>query len=750
MRQILIFADKMKRILFILFVLIKSATLQAQNPATHDSTDRTIFIKDFVFSANKSQEDKSDIPQMIEIIKNKDVEFSNPQTSADMLQNTGNIFVQKSQMGGGSPMLRGFEANRVLIVVDGIRMNNAIYRSGHLQDVMMIDNMMLERTEVLFGPASVIYGSDAIGGVMHFFTKTPLLGDTSASNTKINVGLRYSSANRENTAHADINFGYRKVAFLTSITSSDFSDLRSGDVRPPYDPSFGKNNYYVIQVDSLDTLIRNFDPNIQRFTGYTQFDMMQKILFKQNSSVSHLLNVQYSNTSDIPRYDRLQQFDENGNPIFAKWHYGPQKKLSASYRTMVESEGKMFDNLNLILAVQNTDQQRISRRFKKTGLKDQLEKVMMYTVNIDFKKEVKEEHELHYGLEGTYNDVQSTAKTTDLFTAEVTPAATRYPDGGSTMMTAAAYFSHAWEISEKYILTEGIRFNSVELKSEWRDTSFFKFPFPSAEQKNNAVNGSIGFIAMPCNGWRFTLLGSSGFRAPNVDDMGKVNESSQGKIIVPNPVLKPELAYSGETGISKTFDNKVKLEGVYFYTLLKDAIVVKDAQFSGADSIFFDGIMSKVQSAQNADEAYVQGFSASFTAKFNENFSFKSSVNYTHGIYKDNINDTLVPMDHIPPVFGQTSLIHRSKRMENEFCIRYNGWKYLEDYSPSGEDNLPQATAYGMPAWYTLHVKTAIEVNHFMKLIFGMDNILDMHYRTFASGVSAPGRNFIFAIRAKI
>lgn len=750
MRQILIFAENMKKTLLISLTLINGVFLQAQDTVRKDSADRTIFMKDFVFSANKSQENKSDIPQTIEIIKSKDVEFSNPQTSADMLQNTGNVFVQKSQMGGGSPVLRGFEANRVLIVVDGIRMNNAIYRSGHLQDVMTIDNMMLDRTEVLFGPASVIYGSDAIGGVMHFFTKTPILGDTSASNTKINVGLRYSSANRENTAHADINLGYRKVAFLTSITSSDFSDLRSGSVRPPYDKPFGKCNYYVMQVDSLDTLVRNFDPNMQRFTGYTQFDMMQKILFKQNSSVSHLVNVQYSNTSDIPRYDRLQQFDGSGNPVYAKWHYGPQKKLSASYRTMIESEGKMFDDLNFILAAQSVDQERVTRRFKKTGLKDQLEKVMMYTANIDFKKEVKDEHEFHYGLEGTYNDVQSTAKTTDILTGEVTPAATRYPDGGSTMMTAAAYFSHTWEISEKYIITEGVRFNSVELKSEWKDTAFFKFPFKSAEQKNRAVNASIGFVAMPCNGWRFTLLGSSGFRAPNVDDMGKVNESSQGKVIVPNPALKPELAYSGEAGISKTFDNNVKLEGVYFYTLLKDAIVVKNDQFAGADSILYDGVMSRVQSAQNADEATVQGFSASFTADFSENFSFKTSVNYTHGVYKDKENDTIVPMDHIPPVFGQTSLIHKSKRLENEFCVRYNGWKYLEDYSPSGEDNLPQATAYGMPAWYTLNVKSAIEVNHFMKLILGIDNILDMHYRTFASGVSAPGRNFIFAIRAKI
>lgn len=741
------------------FCLLAFISFRASGQSNTDTINKIIPLNETVISANKYEEKKSDIPQTIEIIKSKEVEFSNPQTSADMLQSTGNVFVQKSQMGGGSPVLRGFEANRVLIVIDGIRMNNAIYRSGHLQDAITIDNMILDRTEILFGPASVMYGSDALGGVMHFYTKNPELvrkdsaggGDTSGANTKVNIGLRYSSANKENTAHLNLYLGYKKIAFLTGITSSDFSDLRSGSVRPPFDKSFGKCNYFVTQDTlEMDTLIRNSDPNMQRFTGYRQFDLIQKILFRQNLHVSHQFNFQYSNSSDIPRYDRLQEFQSNGNPVYAKWHYGPQKRILASLKTRILSEGKIFNDINIMLAYQDINQQRISRRFKNSNERDQREEVGVYSANIDFRKEVRKKHELHFGLEGTYNEVQSSAKTTDIFTRVETPAATRYPDGGSTMTTASVYLSHSWEISEKYILTDGIRFNYVDLKSKWKDTSLFHFPFDVAEQKNNAVNGSLGFVAMPGNDWRFTLMGSSGFRAPNVDDMGKVNESTNGSLIIPNPGLKPELAYSGEAGISKNFENKIKLEAVYFYTLLQNAIVVKDDMFNGGDSVLYDGVLSKVQSAQNADEAYIQGFSVNFMADFSENFSIKSSVNYTHGIYNDKTNDTLVPMDHIPPVFGQTTLIHRCKKFESEFSVRYNGWKHLEDYSPSGEDNLPQATAFGMPAWYTLNFKTALEINPHMKLIVGMNNILDMHYRTFASGVSAPGRNFIFAIRAKI
>jgi hemoglobin/transferrin/lactoferrin receptor protein len=94
----------------------------------------------------------------------------NPQTSADLLANSGHVFVQKSQLGGGSPMIRGFSTNRVLITVDGIRLNNAIFRGGNVHNVISINPFNIEKTEIILGSGSVIYGSDAIGGVMNFYT----------------------------------------------------------------------------------------------------------------------------------------------------------------------------------------------------------------------------------------------------------------------------------------------------------------------------------------------------------------------------------------------------------------------------------------------------------------------------------------------------------------------------------------------------------------------------------------------------
>ena len=117
-----------------------------QNESRAQETDT---LNEMVVSANRVWEKKKDIPQVIKIISNQSINDLKPMNTADLLEKTGSAFVQKSQQGGGSPVLRGFEANRILLVVDGIRMNNAIYRGGHLQNILRVDPYMLERVEVV-------------------------------------------------------------------------------------------------------------------------------------------------------------------------------------------------------------------------------------------------------------------------------------------------------------------------------------------------------------------------------------------------------------------------------------------------------------------------------------------------------------------------------------------------------------------------------------------------------------------------
>jgi hemoglobin/transferrin/lactoferrin receptor protein len=188
--------------------------------------DSTLFSKtldEVVFSANKVAEQKAKILQQISVINIKEIEALNASTTGDLLANLGTVNLQKSQQGGGSPTIRGFEASRVVLLVDGVRMNNLIYRAGHLQNIVTIDQSILERAEVLYGPASTVYGSDALGGVIHFYTKEPSLNYTSAGGY-----LRFRLPDQEKTANAILNIGGKKWACLSSFTISKFEDLRMG------------------------------------------------------------------------------------------------------------------------------------------------------------------------------------------------------------------------------------------------------------------------------------------------------------------------------------------------------------------------------------------------------------------------------------------------------------------------------------------------------------------------------------------
>lgn len=212
-------------------------------------------------------------------------------------------------------------------------MNNAVYRAGHLQNVITVDQHILERVEVLYGPASTMYGSDGLGGILHFRTRTPILS-TSEKMKISGTGLfRYSSANEEKTGHADLSLGGKKIAWLQSYSYSDFGDMKMGKNYKDKYPNFGRRSQYIETINGIDKIVNNNDDRIQRFSGYKQWDITEKLLFKQSEKISHLLNIQYSNSSDIPRYDRLQDTKNFGGSIgttlrYAEWYYWDLKQDS--------------------------------------------------------------------------------------------------------------------------------------------------------------------------------------------------------------------------------------------------------------------------------------------------------------------------------------------------------------------------------------------------------------------------------------
>ena len=277
-----------------------------------------IELGEVVISASQKLESKKEVPRKVVTISKQDISFYKPQTSADMLENTGQVFVQKSQQGGGSPMIRGFSANRILLVYDNIRMNNAISRSGNLHNIISVDPNFLERTEIIYGPGTVVYGSDALGGVVHMRSEGINLG-ADKMNLRGDLGLSYSSANKGKTGHIDLGSANKKWGWHTSLTYSQFDDLEMGSDGP--DEYLRKS--YVKRVNGQDVEVENENPEIQVPSGFDQFNLAQKFKFSTSDFSDIQVFGQLSGTSDIPRYDRLIQEDSN-QLKYAEWYYGPQ------------------------------------------------------------------------------------------------------------------------------------------------------------------------------------------------------------------------------------------------------------------------------------------------------------------------------------------------------------------------------------------------------------------------------------------
>ncbi len=713
-------------------------------------TDHIIKLDEFVISGNRTEEKRSDLPYKIEVIQAKEISFQNPQNTGIMLEQSGGVFVQTSQMGGGSPVLRGFEANKVLLVVDGVRMNNAIYRAGHLQSAITIDPFGLSTTEVLYGPGSTLYGSDALGGVINFITRDPMLSTNGKTQVHGNLLGRFASANLEKTGGINLNLGWKKWAVLLNFSYSDFDDLREGRVRNPAYGSWGERPFYAERIDGKDSMVVNEKPWIQKQSAYQQYNFLGKVLFQPGSHSRYILNFQFSNSSDIPRYDRLTETNSAGNLKYAEWYYGPQLRLFGSLKAEYNLNAVIFDHATVILGYQRTKEDRIQRDFGSSKKKYNLESVGVISLNADFDKRLCASDNLRYGIEFNYDDVDSKAYNQNIKTGKETDdRATRYPDQYARMMYLSAYLSNQWKISKVFEFSQGLRFNYVTLNAAYSDTmvKIMNIPFnPEISQKNAAVNGYLGFIAAPGRDWKFSLVGSTGFRAPNIDDLTKLNVVTGQTVVMPNPDLKPEYSYNLEFSVAKTIAGAVRLEGTVFYNWLRDAIVISPKPYNGSDSIMIDDVMYQTLAPTNTGSAYIYGFQGSILAQVTRSFSIVSNLTYTYGY--DETDGT--PLDHIPPVFGMTSFRLELKKFKGDFYVMYNGWKRLSQYSPSGEDNQQYATPYGTPSWYTLNLKLSYQIMRYLNVELGMENILDENYRKFASGISSPGRNVIVALRANL
>ncbi|MFN6091211.1 MAG: TonB-dependent receptor plug domain-containing protein [Bacteroidota bacterium] len=694
---------------------------------------------------NKTQEKLINISQEVNVINRDIIETFNPTNSADLLSKQG-LQVQMSQQGGGSPTLRGFEASRILLVIDGVRMNNLIYRAGHLQDIIKTDVNLLDRVEILYGPSSTIYGSDALGGVIHLRTKKPMFSSSTKKDTHVSFLSKYSSANNGITNHVDFNFGSNKFALLTSVSFNQFGDLQGGKNRNPfYDSNYGERPYYIATNNGIDSIIKNDNRFLQVGTAYNQVDFIQKVSFKQDIYTTHDFNFQYSTTNNVLRYDRLTDVNSTGSLKFAEWYYGPQTRLMAAYTLNNYNNNRFMQNFHLNISYQSLQESRHNRSYKSEILNNRIENVNVIGYDI-YAQHESEKSKLLLGFDGQLNSLKSTANAFNIINGIRSPLDTRYPDGDNLMNNFGLYVSHSYKLSRKTNISEGARLGYSALRSTLVDTALlFNLPYTSIEQTTPVYSVSFGIIHRPSISNKLSFTIATGFRVPNVDDLSKIFGSSEGNVIVPNKELKPEQTINYEIGYTQFFGSKTSLENYVYYTSIKDIAVVDKFTFNGQDSIVYDGSLSQVLANQNKNKGFIYGASSNITTDLNDYFNLQCGFNYTYGRLKTDSVDS--PLDHIPPFIARLALSYKKDKVKALFYSNYNAAKKLKDYFLNGEDNEQYATPDGMPAWITLNISASYKIQRNIDFNFIVENILDTQYRVFASGMNAAGRNFILSLR---
>ena len=696
-----------------------------------------------IVSASRWGQNNKDIAERVVAISPRDVALQNPQTAADLLGSTGEVFIQKSQLGGGSPMIRGFSTNRLLYAVDGVRMNTAIFRSGNLQNVINLDAFAIEGTEVLFGPGSIIYGSDAIGAVMSFQTLSPHFTLTENTDVSGKAAFRYSSASNERTGHFDVNVGWKKWAMLTSFTSSDFGDLRMGK----NGPDDYLNHFYVQRQDTNDVVIANPDPLVQRPTGYQQQNFMQKVRFAPTKEWDFEYGFHYSTTSNLPRYDRLIQ-TRNGNPRSSEWNYGPQKWSMNMVEIKHRKYTWLYDNMNIRLAYQSFQESRIDRDFNDPIRYTRVEAVDAYSANIDLQIEALPEFVVFYGAEVIYNDVTSSGSALNINTDSTFTSASRYPN--AQWQSAGAYLTGKCNVTQKFIIEGGLRYNYYAIDADFSNNSdFVPLLLTDSRLSNASLTGSLGAVVNPSEKSSVSISAAMAFRSPNVDDIGKVFDSEPGAVVLPNDDLRAEVAYNAEINYSQIIGSAFKVDLSGFYTVLEDAMVRRPSTFNGLDSIFYDGELSQVQSIQNAAQATVYG--ANIGVELRLPWGFGVSARYNYQIGEEELDDgTLNPSRHAAPAFGVLRLNYKTGKITMQCYAQYVSERRFEDL-PINEQAKPHLYASDAngnpyaPAWYTLNFKALYRANNLINVSAGIENLTDQRYRAYSSGITGAGRNFIIS-----
>jgi len=694
-----------------------------------------------------------EVSNMTSRIGTDELSFSIGRTIAEIISDEGNLPIRKGYASDGNLIIRGLSNNKILYMVDGIRVNNAVSGNGIFDFFSELPINAINQIDVIYGPSSVLFGSDAMGGVIRFTTRAPKLSDSDRVLVFGNGQAGLSTADKGRNASFDFNFGKLKWASFTAVSAQSFGNIKTGANKKPMVsnqsqlPNWGLKPSYSEYMNEKDTMFLNSNPEILIGSGYSKYNLLQKVLFTPNQLLDITAGVHFTSIGEVNRTDLLN-YQTNNKPVYAEAKLPPRTALNGILQVLSKKENNFYTYLNATLAYGLQNQHRVSRLYNNKYRLHNEENITTTALNLDFIKLVNNVNKLNYGLEYNYNTVASDAWTEHIIDRSIDNALTLYPNGGSENSSYAVYLNYNWLLATSITVTGGIRYNYVELISNFKHAELFSLPSPSIEIRTGAPAANIGFSTNIVETIKLNVLGSSGYRIPNLNDYGIVRLDNN-FVRVPNAKLQPEYNYSVEAGLHFSFLDELSFYTSAYHTWVRNAMLLAPFTFdNGANTIVFNGVTYNTIAFANTGKASLKGVNFGFvfdsrgidpkpSVRIKNKLRILGTVNWVTGAE----TDTKEPLPYVSPVFGNLTVQGIIDGLKLESYVNFQAKKSIDEISLYDTRALIEATTNGYPAWYTINLRSSYRLNRNFEVQLALENLTNVHYRTFGSGISEHGFN---------
>lgn len=667
------FFTRMKKCILIFLLFTPGLYAGAETDST-----RVISLQEVLITTQRTERQQTDIPYSINSISRKELDNFSPRTTPEALMSTNGVFVQKTNHGGGSPFIRGLTGNQTLLLIDGIRLNNSVYRYGPNQYLNTIDPFSIEKIEVAKGTGSVQYGSDAMGGALQILTREPALYAKDRSLHGKVLG-KYMNGGMEKTGRGELEYSSEKIAALIGGTFRDFGDLNGGKATGKQSPS-----------------------------GYNEYALDAKLAFALKEHVQLTVASQFLRQEHVPVYHKivLENYQLN--------EFEPQQRQLSYARLNIRGNQKLFKQLKLTASwQQGTEGRNTQKNGSETRIREK-DQISTLGFTADITSELSKTWTANSGIE-LYHDGVKSART-EIASGTTSDKRGLYPDN-SQSGNYSVFSLHHFDLG-KWIFDGGVRFNSFRIKVSDTTTGDVRIS-PEAFVFNAAAMYRLN------SSHHAYATFSSGFRAPNIDDMGTLGIVDF-RYEIPAVDLKPEKSQNYELGY------KFNLPAIYgtvaaYYMNLNQLITR-----TKIDGQFIDNY--QVYKKENVEKAYIRGLEATMGWKIKSGLDLNGGISYTYGqnITKDE------PLRRIPPLAGRVAGTYSFSKItaSAEFLFAAR-----QDRLAAGDRSDNRIPAGGTPGWQVINLYGGYQLAS-VKFNAGLQNLFNKDYRTHGSGINGVGRSF--------